>query len=80
MDRASILKERGPKNGHILQNWRISGCSRLLYVVDLIGSSGRTRTYNPSVNSRMLSFLLLKGFRGAKAIITEHTILMRQIH
>jgi hypothetical protein len=23
-------------------------------VLDLIGSSGRTRTYNPSVNSRML--------------------------
>jgi hypothetical protein len=26
------------------------------YVVDLIGSSGRIRTYNPSVNSRMLLF------------------------
>jgi hypothetical protein len=30
-----------------------------LDVVDLFGSSGRTRTYNPSVNSRMLVLVRL---------------------
>jgi len=32
------------------------GVPEALQVLDFIGSSGRTRTYNPSVNSRMLSF------------------------
>ena len=35
---------------------RVKGASLLGFIGFLIGSSGRTRTYNPSVNSRMLAF------------------------
>ena len=33
--------------------------SRLLYVIEKIGSSGRTRTYNPPVNSRFAKYSLI---------------------
>ena len=48
------LKQRGQRSG---QSTRLEDRLRMLCcleVIDLFGSSGRTRTYNPSVNSRML--------------------------
>ena len=44
------LKQRGHKSGHS----QSTASKRPSVSVDSIGSSGRTRTYNPSVNSRML--------------------------
>jgi hypothetical protein len=51
-DRGSshILEALGKEMGKV-KNPR---ARRILYLVDLFGSSGRIRTYNPSVNSRML--------------------------
>ncbi len=54
MDRASILKESGAQKWAQFENLAdflaAQSCSKLLI---FIGSSGRTRTYNPSVNSRL---------------------------
>jgi hypothetical protein len=43
--------KRGHKNGHNHSKEKLAVFSRLLKIN---GSSGRTRTYNPPVNSRML--------------------------
>jgi hypothetical protein len=49
-----IVKEHPHKSPHsVAENGVLPG-SCCLYVFEKFGSSGRIRTYNPSVNSRML--------------------------
>jgi len=53
--------------------------AKALILVDLFGSSGRTRTYNPSVNSRMLVALgRLAPFDGARGLGTGLILLPSQ--
>src|SRR5260370_40780463 len=48
-----IVKQHPHKSPHILPASGVSRGTEGLEVFERFGSSGRTRTYNPSVNSRM---------------------------
>jgi hypothetical protein len=54
-ENVATMGKKQPKMATISNNGKDCwGRSKTLELLILIGSSGRTRTYNPSVNSRML--------------------------